>query len=119
MTDLSRIHDPEDRDARDRLAEQYPLEIRETIRHALVEYARQCDRSARSRVLAGPHLKARRAELRAEARRCRDIAKMLGYVDPDALSQALGTPPPSVELARPADPFAGIPNASDEQNGRI
>ena len=68
-----------------------PAEIHETIVAALGDRARKCRAEAAGRKWAGPAFAGTRGLLRAEARLCDDLQRIIGHVGPEPLAKVLET----------------------------
>jgi len=68
-------------------------EIHATITAALATQARDCRKAASGHRNAGPHMAGVRAALRAEAKRCEDLQRILAQVAPEALAAVLEARP--------------------------
>jgi hypothetical protein len=78
-----------DKQGEDPMTTTTPAEIHQAITAALGDRARLLRRDAASRKLTGPGLSEARARIRAEAQRCEDLARIIGYVSPLALAAVM------------------------------
>lgn len=65
-------------------------EIRDTIANALGDRAKLLREDAGSRRMSGPAYAEMRGLIRAEAKRCEDLQRIIGHADPGKLASALG-----------------------------